>query len=128
MAALIAPWVVVPIVAFALKGGPQSSKFELIVAGSFMGVVFAVPLTYLAVLLVGYPGFKLLLRVGWLNGWSLCSLGCAAGAVAGYIFVGIEGVILNAFCGFCVAFVAWWIMRKDLGNANLSNDRGAHQQ
>jgi hypothetical protein len=114
MAALVAPWVVVPIVALAMKGGPQSSKIDLIAGGTFMGIVFAVPLTYLAVLFVGYPAYKLLLRFGWLNAWSLCSFGCAAGATAGYIFVGIEGVVLNGSCGLAVAFVAWWILRKDL--------------
>jgi hypothetical protein len=124
-AALIAPWVVVPIVALALKAGPHLSKVELIVGGTFMGIIFAVPLTYFAVLFVGYPVYKLLLRVGWLNAWSLCSFGCTAGAVAGYIFVGIEGMILNGFCGLAVAFVAWWIMRKDLRDLDLSRNLGA---
>lgn len=108
-----------------MKGGSQSSKMELIMGGTFLGILFAVPLTYLAVLFVGYPGYKLLLRFGWLNVWSLCSFGCAAGAIAGYLFVGIEGVILNASCGLAVAFVAWWILRKDLRAIRLSQTAGA---
>jgi hypothetical protein len=125
MAALFAPWVVVPIVALSMKGGSHSSKMDLVAGGTFMGILFAVPLAYLAVLFVGYPGYKLLLRFGWLNAWSLCSFGCAAGGIAGYLFVGIEGVALNALCGFAVAFVAWWILRKDLRDVRASRDPGA---
>jgi hypothetical protein len=122
MAALIAPWAVVPIMAFFMKGGPQSSKLELIAGGTLMGVLLAVPLTYLAVLFVGYPIYKILLRLGWLNAWSLCTCGCAAGAVVGYTFVGIDGILLNGFCGLAVAFVAWRILRKDLRDDYLASD------
>ena len=121
VAALVSPWVVVPIVALSLKGGAHLSKLELIAGGAFLGVFLAVPLAYLAVLLIGYPAYKLLLQVGWLNGLSLCLFGCAAGAVLGYAFVGIEAVFLTALCGFAVAVVAWWILRKDLRRGNLTD-------
>jgi hypothetical protein len=122
MAALVSPWVVVPIVALASKGGPHLSKVELLATGSFFGIMFAVPLAYLAVLLVGYPAYKVLLQFGWLRGWSLCSFGAGAGAVLGYVSVGIEAVALAAICGLAVAAVAWWILRKDL----LGADEGGH--
>lgn len=113
---------VVPIVALAIQGGPQWSKFELVAFGALMGVLVAVPLTYLAVLFIGYPAYKLLLRLGWLNAFSLCSVGCMAGAAGGYIFAGVDALILTASCGLAVAFVAWLFLRNDLRNAVLSHD------
>jgi hypothetical protein len=124
VAALVSPWVVVPIVALALKGGSHLSQFELMAGGAFLGVVFAVPLTYLALLLVGYPAYKLLLQVGWLSGWTLCLFGCTAGAALGYAFVGIEAVGITALCGFAVALVAWWILRADLQGSDLKGGGG----
>jgi hypothetical protein len=124
MAALVSPWVVVPIVALASQGGPHLSKWELLASGSIYGVLFALPFAYFAVLLVGYPSYKVLLQAGWLSGWSLCSVGGGAGAILGYAFVGIEAVALSATCGFAIAFVAWWILRKDLLKAK-SGDGGA---
>jgi hypothetical protein len=124
VAALVSPWAVVPIVALALKGGSHLSQFELMAGGAFLGVVFAVPLTYLALLLVGYPAYKLLLHVGWLSGWTLCLFGCAAGAALGYAFVGIEAVGITTLCGFAVALVAWWILRKDLRGSDVKDGGG----
>jgi hypothetical protein len=123
-AALVSPWAVVPIVALAVKGGPHLSQLELMAGGAFLGVLFAVPLTYLAVLLIGYPTYKLLLQVGWLSGWALCLFGCTAGAVLGYAFVGIAAMGITALCGFAVSLVAWWILRKDLRESYLK-DGGA---
>jgi len=123
-AALVSPWAVVPIVALAMKGGPHLSQLELMAGGAFLGVLFAVPLAYLAVLLVGYPTYKLLLQVGWLSGWTICLFGCAAGALLGFVFVGIEAMGITALCGFAVSVVAWWIVRNDLRESYLKDDGG----
>jgi hypothetical protein len=111
-AAVFAPWAVVPIIALASKGGPHSSRLELFHSGILLGIVFGVPLTYLGVLLVGYPAYKLLLAYDYLNVWSLCAVGAAAGALSGLILVGIGAVLLCAFCGLAVAFVAWLMIRS----------------
>ena len=79
-----------------------------------MGLLLGVPLTYLGVLLVGYPAYKLLLAHDYLNAWSLCFVGATAGALGGLILVGIEAVLLCALCGVAVAFVAWLMIRGAL--------------
>jgi hypothetical protein len=116
LAAFVAPWVVVPIVALALKGGPHSSRLELFTSGLFVGVLFGVPVTYLGVLLVGYPAFKLLLARGYLNAWSLCAVGAITGALGGLIFTGVEAVPLSSGCGLAVALASWLMIRRALAS------------
>jgi hypothetical protein len=111
-AALVSPWIVVPIIALASKGDPHSTRLELFTTGIFMGILFGVPITYLGVLLVGYPAYKLLLAHDNLNAWSLCAVGAVAGAVGGLIFGGLGAVPLCAFSGVAVAFVAWLMIRS----------------
>jgi hypothetical protein len=82
LAAIVATWIVIPIVALALKGGPHLSHLDLFVAGLFAGFLFGLPLTYLGVLLIGYPAYKLLLAYDYLNVWSLCTVGATTGALS----------------------------------------------
>lgn len=109
-AILIAPWAVVPIIALALKGGPHLSRLELFVSGLFVGTLFAVPLAYLAVLLVGYPAYRLLKSTGSLNGWTLCAVGMTLGVVGGFVFAGTEAIALCGISGLAVAFTAWRLL------------------
>jgi len=113
-AALVAPWTVVPIIALALKGGPHLSRFELIASGFFVGVLLAVPLTYLAVLIAGYPTYKILLRYHRLNACTLTSAGAIVGAAFGLVFVGTEAAILCGFCGLAVSLTAWLMIRREV--------------
>ena len=113
-AAFIAPWSVVPIVALALKGGEHLSRAELFLSGLFVGTLFGVPLAYLAMLLVGYPVFRLLLAYDSLNAWTLMSVGAIVGALCGLAFVGRDAMALCGTCGFVVAFTAWLVIRREL--------------
>jgi hypothetical protein len=113
-AILIAPWAVVPIVALALKGGPHLGRLELFVSGIFVGIVFGVPLAYLAVLVVGYPSYKFLKAKGILNVWSLSTVGVVSGGLGGLAVVGPEALILCATSGLAVAATAWVILRKSI--------------
>ena len=113
-AAFVAPWTVVPIVALALRGGPHLSRLELFFSGLFVGVVAAVPLTYLAVLLLGYPAYRLLLAYDYLNVWTLVSVGTVVGALGALVFVGVVGIPLCGLCGFVVAFTAWLMIRREV--------------
>jgi hypothetical protein len=112
-AILIAPWAVVPIVALAAKGGPHLGRLELIISGIFVGTLFAVPLAYLAVLVVGYPAYKFLKCKGILNAWSLSAVGVVAGGLGGLAIAGPEALILCATSGFAVAITAWLIIRNE---------------
>jgi hypothetical protein len=114
LAAIVAPWIVVPIVALALKGGPHLSRLDLFASGLLAGFLFGLPLTYLAVLLIGYPAYKLLLAYERLNAWSLCGVGAIAGALGGLIFIGTGAVLLCSFSGLAVAFVTWLMIRHEL--------------
>lgn len=111
-AILIAPWAVVPIVALALKGGPHLSRVELFVSGIFVGMLFGVPLAYLAVLVVGYPTYKLLKANDILNLWTLSVVGVVVGGLGGLAVVGPEALVLCATSGLAVAITAWLIIRK----------------
>ena len=113
-AAFLAPLAVVPIVAVALKGGSHLGRIELFISGLFVGVIFGLPITYLAVLVVGYPAYKVLLAYGYLNAWALVLVGTLMGAVGGAIFVGSEGILLCGSCGLAVSLVAWLIIRKEV--------------
>jgi hypothetical protein len=113
-AILIAPWVVVPIIALALKGGTHLSSLELFVSGIFVGMVFGVPLAYLAVLVVGYPTYKLLRANDLLNFWTLSAVGVVLGGLGGFAFVGPAAVALCATSGLAVAITAWVIIRKSI--------------
>ena len=111
-AILIAPWAVVPIIALALKGGPHLSRLDLFVSGIFVGTLFGVPLAYLAVLVIGYPAYRVLKAKNALNVWSTSAVGVVAGGLGGLVVVGSEAVILCATSGFAVAITAWLIIRK----------------
>ena len=110
---VVSPWAVVPIVAFALQGGPHLSKLELVIGGVFLGIFLAVPIAYLALAIVGYPTAKLLLRLGCLNALALCGSGCFWGAIGGAVAVGTEAIFLCALCGLAVSLAAWLVIRKD---------------
>ena len=113
-ALLIAPWTVVPIVALALKGGPHLGRLDLFVSGIFVAILFGVPLAYLAVLVAGYPAYKLLKANDVLNVWTLGAVGVAVGALGGWIVVGSEALVLCATSGLAVAITAWLIIRKSV--------------
>jgi hypothetical protein len=113
-AGFVAPWTVVPIVALELKGGHHLSRLELFFSGLLVGAFAAVPLTYLAVLLVGYPAYRLLLAYDRLNVWTLVGVGTVVGALCPLAFVGVVGIPLCSSCGFVVAFTAWLIIRRDV--------------
>lgn len=110
-AVLIAPWAVVPIVALALKGGPHLGRLELFVSGLFLGTLVGVPLAYLAVVVVGYPTYKLLRKAGCLHWWSLCAAGIVIGGLGGLVIVGSEGIASCATSGLAVALTAWLIVK-----------------
>jgi len=118
-AAIVAPWTVVPIVALALKGGPHLGRVELFVSGLFVGALVAVPLTYLAVLLLGYPAYRLLLAYDRLCVWTLIGAGTTIGALCGWLLVGRDGVLLCGGCGCIVASTAWLMIRRDFERSAL---------
>lgn len=111
-AILISPWAVVPVVALALKGGPHLDRLELFASGICVGVLFGVPLAYVAVLIVGYPAYRLLKAAGILNGWNLCGVGGIVAGLGGLAVVGPEAVVLCAVSGLAVALAAWVLIRK----------------
>src|SRR4051794_16564151 len=112
LALLVAPWAVIPIIAVVLKGGPHLNRSELILSGLFVGGVFGLPLSYAAVLVVGYPAYRLLLAHDQLKVWTLCGTGALAGTLLGAVFVGSQGIPITAICGLAVAAAAWLIIRR----------------
>jgi len=114
LALVVAPWAVIPVIAVALKGGPHLSRSELILSGFFVGGLFGLPLAYAAVLVVGYPAYRLLLAHDQLSVWTLCVTGALAGSLLGAVFAGSQGALITAFCGLAVAAVAWLIIRREL--------------
>ncbi len=123
-AVLISPWSVVPIIALALKGGPHLGRAELLASGLFVSVIFAVPITYLAVLLVGIPIYWLLLKHDVLNAWALVGIGATVAALGGLAFVGLEAVMLCGVCGGTVALCAWLVIRRAVAATRLESARG----
>ena len=125
LALVVAPWTVIPIIAVMLKGGPHLNRWELILSGLYVGGLFGLPLTYAAVLMVGYPAYRLLLAYDHLNVWTLCGTGALSGTLLGAVFVGPEGAIVTAFCGLAVSAVAWLIIRRDLAACYAAQSVGA---
>lgn len=69
-ALVVSPWAAIPIIAVVLKGGPHLNQSELILSGLFVGGLIGLPVTYAAVLVVGYPTYRLLLAYDQLNVWT----------------------------------------------------------
>src|SRR5688572_12841999 len=88
LAVFLAPLAVVPIVTFAFASGLTATREESLAASFALSVLVALPLTFLVVLLVGYPGYKVLLKLKLLNAWTLCLFGAGVAGVGGVVLVG----------------------------------------